>query len=77
LEIKDRKITIQYVRKKYPERYKYLTDKQIQEKIDLYYQISYISITNTQDNLREKSLIKKQNSEELQTKSHNLYKSVI
>lgn len=77
MDIKDRKITINYVRKKYPEKYKSFTDQQLQQKIDLYYQISYISITNTQDSLRQKLLLKKETHEELQAKSNNLYKSIV
>lgn len=68
----ERKITIKHVRKKYPEKYKHLSDRQLQKKIDLFYQISYISITDSQNKLREENLKIIQN-EKQQTKINYIH----
>ena len=46
-----RKITIEYIRKKYPNKYKDLTDEQLQMKIDLYYNMAYVTITSSHEKL--------------------------
>lgn len=45
-----RKITIEYIRKKYA-KYKHLTDEELQKKIDLYYNMAYITITSNHEKL--------------------------
>ncbi len=41
-----KEITIEYVREKYKDRYKHLSDEQLQQRIDLFKQIAYIFISN-------------------------------
>lgn len=44
-----RNITIEYIRKKYPDKYKHLTDEQLQKRIDLYYNMAYVTITSSHE----------------------------
>lgn len=46
-----RKVTIEYIRKKFPDKYKHLTDKQLQKRIDLYYNMAYVTITSSHEKL--------------------------
>jgi len=46
-----RNITIEYIRKKYPNKYKHLTDEQLQKRIDLYYNMAYVTITSNHEKL--------------------------
>lgn len=46
-----RKITIEYIRRKYPNKYKHLTDEQLQMRIDLYYNMAYVTITSSHEKL--------------------------
>jgi hypothetical protein len=46
-----RKITIEYIRKKYPNKYKDLTDEQLQIRIDLFYNMAYVTITSSHEKL--------------------------
>jgi len=46
-----RNITIEYIRKKYPDKYKHITDEQLQKRIDLYYNMAYVTITSSHEKL--------------------------
>ena len=46
-----RNITVEYIRRKYPNKYKHLTDDQLQKRIDLYYNMAYVTITSNHEKL--------------------------
>lgn len=46
MEVLDKKITVDYVRRKYPEKYKNLTDEELEKKINLLYNIAYLGISS-------------------------------
>lgn len=48
---KKRKVTVKYVREKYPEKYKHLTDKELERLLDLFYNVAYISIKKSQEEM--------------------------
>lgn len=46
-----RKITVKYVREKYPDKYKHLSDKELERLLDLFYNVAYISIKKSQEEI--------------------------
>jgi len=46
-----RKVTIEYIRNKYPDKYNHLSDQQLQKRIDLYYNMAYVTITSSHEKL--------------------------
>lgn len=48
---KKRKVTVKYVREKYPEKYKHLSDKELERLLDLFYNVAYISIKKSQEEM--------------------------
>jgi len=46
MEVLNKKVTVEYVRKKYPEKYKNLTDEELEKKINFLYNIAYLGVSS-------------------------------
>lgn len=82
IEILNKKVTIQFIREKYPEKYKDLTDDQLQKKIDFLYVVagigmeSFFKKKNAKYKNKNYNMGTKGRNYEL-NKSNTLHKSIV